>query len=92
MGEAGSFPGSIKAVAEWFPKRERALATGIFNSGTAVGAVLSYPLVGWFFSAGAGSGVCRDGRAGLGLRRPLAAFLPLAPPAPLDHAGRTSAY
>lgn len=47
MGEAGSFPGSIKAVAEWFPKRERALATGIFNSGTAVGAVISYPLVGW---------------------------------------------
>jgi ACS family hexuronate transporter-like MFS transporter len=47
MGEAGNFPGSIKAVAEWFPKRERALATGIFNSGTAVGAVISYPLVGW---------------------------------------------
>lgn len=49
MGEAGNFPGSIKAVAEWFPKRERALATGIFNSGTALGAVLSYPLVGWLF-------------------------------------------
>jgi ACS family hexuronate transporter-like MFS transporter len=49
MGEAGNFPGSIKAVAEWFPKRERALATGIFNSGTAVGAVISYPLVGWLF-------------------------------------------
>ena len=49
VGEAGNFPGSIKAVAEWFPKRERALATGIFNSGTAVGAVLSYPLVGWLF-------------------------------------------
>jgi MFS transporter, ACS family, hexuronate transporter len=49
IGEAGNFPGSIKAVAEWFPKRERALATGIFNSGTAVGAVISYPLVGWLF-------------------------------------------
>lgn len=49
MGEAGNFPGSIKAVAEWFPKRERALATGLFNSGTAVGAVLSYPIVGWLF-------------------------------------------
>ena len=49
MGEAGNFPGCIKAVAEWFPKRERALATGIFNSGTAVGAVISYPLVGWLF-------------------------------------------
>jgi MFS transporter, ACS family, hexuronate transporter len=47
MGEAGNFPGSIKAVAEWFPKRERALATGFFNSGTSVGAVIAYPLVGW---------------------------------------------
>lgn len=49
MGEAGNFPASIKAVAEWFPKRERAFATGLFNSGTSVGAVLSYPLVGWLF-------------------------------------------
>jgi ACS family hexuronate transporter-like MFS transporter len=48
-GEAGNFPASIKAVAEWFPKRERALATGIFNSGTTVGAVVAYPVVGWFF-------------------------------------------
>jgi MFS transporter, ACS family, aldohexuronate transporter len=48
-GEAGNFPASIKAVAEWFPKRERALATGIFNSATAVGTVISYPIVGWIF-------------------------------------------
>ena len=34
IGEAGNFPASIKTVAEWFPKRERALATGIFNSGS----------------------------------------------------------
>lgn len=39
-GEAGNFPGSIKAVAEWFPKKERALATGIFNSGSNVGAMI----------------------------------------------------
>ena len=45
-GEAGNFPASIKAVAEWFPKRERALATGIFNSGTNIGTVISYPIVG----------------------------------------------
>ena len=44
LGEAGVFPASIKAVAEWFPKKERALATGIFNSGTNAGAVLT-PLV-----------------------------------------------
>ncbi len=48
LGESGNFPASIKSVAEWFPKRERALATGIFNSGTNVGAVvapLAVPLI-----------------------------------------------
>ena len=39
VGEAGNFPASIKTVAEWFPKRERALATGIFNSGSNFGAM-----------------------------------------------------
>jgi ACS family hexuronate transporter-like MFS transporter len=48
-GEAGNFPASIKAIAEWFPKRERALATGIFNSAAAVGTVVAYPIVGWLF-------------------------------------------
>ena len=46
-GEAGNFPAAIKAVAEWFPKRERALATGIFNAGPTVGAVIAPPLVVW---------------------------------------------
>ena len=46
-GEAGSFPASIKAVAEWFPEKERALATGIFNAGTNIGAVVAPPLVIW---------------------------------------------
>jgi len=44
LGEAGNFPASIKTVAEWFPKKERALATGIFNSGSNVGAIVA-PLV-----------------------------------------------
>jgi ACS family hexuronate transporter-like MFS transporter len=39
VSEAGNFPSAIKAIAEWFPKKERALATGIFNSGTNVGAI-----------------------------------------------------
>jgi ACS family hexuronate transporter-like MFS transporter len=47
LGEAGNFPASIKTVAEWFPKKERALATGIFNSGTNVGALLTPLLVQW---------------------------------------------
>ncbi len=41
LGEAGNFPAAIKTVAEWFPRRERALATGIFNSGSNIGAVLA---------------------------------------------------
>jgi MFS transporter, ACS family, hexuronate transporter len=41
LTEAGNFPAAIKTVAEWFPKRERAFATGIFNSGTNVGAILA---------------------------------------------------
>ena len=44
LGEAGNFPASIKTVAEWFPKKERALATGIFNSGSNVGAIAA-PLI-----------------------------------------------
>jgi MFS transporter, ACS family, hexuronate transporter len=41
ISESGNFPGAIKTVAEWFPKRERALATGIFNSGTNIGAIVA---------------------------------------------------
>jgi MFS transporter, ACS family, hexuronate transporter len=47
IGEAGNFPASIKTVAEWFPKKERALATGIFNSGTNVGALVTPLAVPW---------------------------------------------
>jgi MFS transporter, ACS family, aldohexuronate transporter len=47
LGEAGNFPAAIKAVAEWFPKKERALATGIFNSGTNVGALVAPIAVPW---------------------------------------------
>lgn len=42
--EAGNFPAAIKTTAEWFPKKERALATGIFNSGTNIGAIIA-PMV-----------------------------------------------
>jgi ACS family hexuronate transporter-like MFS transporter len=50
LGEAANFPASIKTVAEWFPKRQRALATGIFNSGTNVGAFVTPFAVGWILS------------------------------------------
>jgi ACS family hexuronate transporter-like MFS transporter len=47
FGEAAVFPASIKAVAEWFPRKERALATGIFNAGTNIGAILTPLVVPW---------------------------------------------
>jgi len=47
MGEAGNWPAGVKVVAEWFPAKERALASGIFNSGSAFGAILAPPLVVW---------------------------------------------
>ncbi len=62
LGEAGNWPAAVKAVSEWFPQKDRALASGIFNSGSSVGALLAPPLVtaitlrfGWrsaFFSIG----------------------------------------
>lgn len=47
LGEAGNFPAAIKTVAEWFPKQERALATGIFNAGANIGAVVAPAIVPW---------------------------------------------
>jgi len=47
VGEAGNFPASIKTIAEWFPKRERALATAIFNSGSNFGAMVAALFVPW---------------------------------------------
>jgi MFS family permease len=45
IGEAGNWPGAVKVVAEWFPENERALASGVFNSGSAAGAILAPPIV-----------------------------------------------
>lgn len=53
ISEAGNWPGAAKANAEWFPTRERALAQGIFNSGAAIGGIVSIPLIAYlalFFS------------------------------------------
>ncbi|HEX8425525.1 MFS transporter [Hymenobacter sp.] len=51
LGESGNFPAAIKTVAEWFPKKERALATGIFNSGANIGAVVAPIMVPWILGA-----------------------------------------
>jgi MFS transporter, ACS family, aldohexuronate transporter len=47
LGESGNFPAAVKTVAEWFPRSERALSTGIFNSGTNIGALLTPLIVPW---------------------------------------------
>ena len=49
LGESGNFPAAIKTVAEWFPKKERALATGIFNAGSNVGAILAPATVPYIY-------------------------------------------
>ncbi len=49
LGESGNFPAAIKTVAEWFPKKERALATGIFNAGSNVGAIGAPLAVPWIY-------------------------------------------
>jgi ACS family hexuronate transporter-like MFS transporter len=50
LGEAGNFPAAIKTVAEWFPPKERSVATGIFNSGSNVGSIFAPLLVPWLFT------------------------------------------
>jgi len=47
LGEGGTWPGAAKAITEWFPVRERALAMGICNSGTAIGTVIATPVILW---------------------------------------------
>jgi MFS transporter, ACS family, hexuronate transporter len=47
LGEAGNFPAAMKTVAEWFPKKERGLAAGIFNSGTSIGVVIALFITPW---------------------------------------------
>jgi ACS family hexuronate transporter-like MFS transporter len=47
IGEAGNWPAGVKVATEWFPEHERALASGIFNSGSALGAILAPPIVAW---------------------------------------------
>ena len=65
LGEGGNFPAAIKTVALWFPKKERALATSIFNSGTNVGAIIAPAIVPWMaFTWGWQSAFIAAGLAG----------------------------
>lgn len=50
LGEAGNYPAAVKTVAEWFPNKERGLATGLFNAGTSIGVVVAVLLVPWILN------------------------------------------
>jgi MFS transporter, ACS family, hexuronate transporter len=66
LGEGGNFPSAIKAVALWFPPRERAYATALFNSGSNVGAIIAPAIVPWLaFNFGWRSAFVAAGIAGL---------------------------
>lgn len=47
IGEAGNYPAGVKLIAAWFPPKQRSLASGIFNSGASIGAILAPPLLAW---------------------------------------------
>ena len=51
VGEAGNYPAGVKLIAEWFPPEERSFASGIFNSGAPIGAILAAPLLTWIMLA-----------------------------------------
>ena len=66
LGEGGNFPSAIKAVAQWFPKKERAFATAIFNSGSNVGAIIAPAIIPWLaYTFGWKSAFIAAGLAGL---------------------------
>ncbi|MCY7352211.1 MAG: MFS transporter [Cytophagaceae bacterium] len=50
LGEAGNYPAAVKTVAEWFPQKERGLATGLFNAGTSIGVVVALFLAPWILA------------------------------------------
>ena len=93
LGEAGNFPGAIKTVAEWFPRKERAFATGIFNAGTNIGALLT-PLIvpiitisyGWEWA------FIATGAIGFPLARPVVDLVSLSGGAPERQPGRARVH
>jgi ACS family hexuronate transporter-like MFS transporter len=87
-GEAGNWPAAVKAVAQWFPSRERPLACGIFNSGGAVGAIIAPPLVTWLLlQYGWRTAFVAVGMTGLAWLAAWLAICPNAPPAARDGDG-----
>ena len=91
LGEGGGFPGSAKAVAEWFPVEERAFAFGLFNAGSSVGAVIAPPLIAaivtslgwrWVFLLTGGLGFAWAALWAIFYRTPARSFAAKAAPQP----------
>lgn len=91
LGEGGGFPGSAKAVAEWFPVEERAFAFGLFNTGSSVGAVIAPPLIAaivtsigwrWVFLLTGGLGFAWAALWAIFYRTPARSFAAKAAPQP----------
>src|SRR6185503_6144121 len=57
VGEGGGFPAATRAVAEWFPVKERSTAMGIINAGTGLGGILAPPLIAWVITSIAWFGI-----------------------------------
>lgn len=89
IGESGNFPGGVKAVTNWFPARERALAIGIFNAGSNVGAIVA-PLLVWLLVPAIGWRWTFVGTGILGIVW-LVAWLGIFRDDPRQHAGVTAA-
>ena len=93
IGESGNFPGAIKTTAEWFPKKERATATGIFNSGSNFGPIMAaivVPIIALKF--GWQCRIRRDRARGTRCGSVLVADLSSTPGASVDIAGRTGVH
>lgn len=86
LGESGNFPSAIKAVAEWFPVKDRAFATGIFNAGTNMANVVGPPMFAWIFAA-YGWRACFLVTSTLGLLFSITWFFSYRTPVAVDAAG-----
>ena len=95
LGEAGNFPAAVRATADWFPKKERALAIGIFNSGSNVGAIITPVAVAWIVVThghGLAGGIPDYRRVGLRLAGFLVLALSPARQSPACQRPRTRAH
>ena len=89
LGESANWPAATKAVSEWFPKRERGLATALFDSGSSIGGALApFVIIPIYLHWGLASGVCHPWHVGISLADRLAVALPSARSPSASESGR----